>query len=187
MLRQRVAAGDELGQAAEGIMKSGALVPDEMVNRMVEDRIGQPDAARGFILDGYPRTVSQASLLARALEAKRIRTVVVHLKVEYNEIIARLAGRRQCPACGALYSSTSNGPEVCSKDGSKLILRDDDQEDVVLRRLQEYERQTTPVLEFLKNSGFPCLVIEAGARTPDAIAQEIAAAVAVEQLGVKRA
>src|SRR5271163_210358 len=95
MLRERVASGDELGKAVAGIMQSGGLVPDEMVNRLVEDRIAEPDAAEGFILDGYPRTVPQSRLLDSVLRGQGIRALVVHLKVDYNVIIARLSGRRQ--------------------------------------------------------------------------------------------
>src|SRR5215472_3016121 len=120
MLRAHMSAGDELGKEIAGVMQSGGLVPDETVNRMVEERIEQEDCKEGFILDGFPRTVSQAVLLNGLLETRQIHTVVVHLKVDYNVIISRIAGRRQCPTCGALYSVTSNAPtvsEVCDYDG----------------------------------------------------------------------
>src|SRR5258706_15318904 len=90
MLRERAALGDDLGRLAEAIMKSGALVPDEMVNRMVEDRIAQADCAAGFMLDGYPRTVTQAKLLMSLLRARGIVAWVVNLKVDYNVIVARI-------------------------------------------------------------------------------------------------
>ena len=112
MLRERVASGDGLGQEAASIMQSGGLVPDAMVNRMVEERIEQPDCEKGFILDGFPRTVEQARLLAGVLAAKGLNPLVMHLKVDYNVIVSRLSGRRQCPTCGALYSVTSNAPTV---------------------------------------------------------------------------
>ena len=159
MLRERVASGDELGKAVAGIMQSGGLVPDEMVNRLVEDRIAQPDAAEGFILDGYPRTVAQSSLLDSVLRGQGIRALVVHLKVDYNVIIARLSGRRQCPTCGALYSISSNSPvvsEVCDYDGSRLFVRNDDREEIVVQRLKAYDEQTAPVLEFLRSAGYRC-------------------------------
>jgi adenylate kinase len=176
MLRERVRSGDELGKAVAGIMQSGGLVPDEMVNRMVEDRIEQADAANGFMLDGYPRTVAQAALLDTVLRAKQIRTVVVHLKVDYDVIIARLSGRRQCPTCGALYSLSSNSPvvsEVCDYDGSKLLVRDDDREEIVVQRLKAYDQQTAPVLEFLKNAGYRCFDVLGENRPPQTIAREI--------------
>jgi len=182
MLRERVAlarekdSGDELGKAASVIMQAGGLVPDEMVNRMVEDRIELPDAARGFILDGYPRTVSQAQLLDCVFRAKQTGAVVVHLKVDYNVIIARLSGRRQCPTCGALYSVSANSPvvsEVCDYDGSRLFVRDDDREEVVTKRLQAYESQTAPVLECLKGIGYTIFDVQGESRAPQAIAREI--------------
>src|SRR6266852_221981 len=176
MLRERVASGDELGRAVAGMMQSGGLVPDDTVNRLVEERIEQPDCAHGFILDGYPRTVDQAKLLGTVLAAKGIRPVVVHLQVDYNVIIARLSGRRQCPTCGALYGVTSNSPEVsevCDYDGSKLVVRDDDRAEVVLERLRAYDRQTVPVLEFLKAAGYKMWVVKGADMPPQAIARQI--------------
>lgn len=181
MLRERVARskedeGDVLGRQLAEIMQSGGLVSDELVNRMVEERIAQPDAEKGFILDGYPRTVPQAKLLDCLLRTQRIRTVVVHLKVDYNVIIARLSGRRQCPNCGALYSLSPNSPavsEVCDYDGSRLIVRDDDREEVVVQRLKAYDLQTAPVLEFLRGAGYPCYDVQGEGRAPQAIAGEI--------------
>jgi adenylate kinase len=139
MLRERMAAGDSLGSAAAALMKSGGLVPDEIVNRMVEERIEEPDCAAGFILDGFPRTVDQARLLAGLLAAKNIHPVVVHLKVDYNVIVARISGRRLCPTCGALYSLASSAPsisEICDRCGSKLVIRDDDRRRMTGKRLR---------------------------------------------------
>jgi adenylate kinase len=177
MLRERVALKDALGSEVAGILQSGALVPDETVNRLVADRIEQPDCQHGFILDGYPRTVQQAEILSGLLQAKEIRTVVVHLKVDYNVIVARLAGRRQCPACGALYSLSPNAKmvsEVCDYDGSGLVIRDDDREEVVTARLQSYDRQTAPVLDYFRKSPYPCWELD-GAQPggPQAIAKRI--------------
>src|SRR5579871_1549450 len=163
MLRERVASGDALGLEVASVMQSGGLVPDETVNRMVEDRIEQPDCEKGFILDGFPRTVNQAKLLAGLLSSKGISPMVVHLKVDYNVVIARLSGRRQCPTCGALYSVSANSPavsEVCDYDGSRLIVRDDDREEVVLQRLKAYESLTAPVLGFLKEVGYPIFEVQ---------------------------
>jgi adenylate kinase len=176
MLRERVAAGDVLGQAASAIMKAGGLVPDEIVNKMVEERIEQPDCINGFILDGYPRTVNQAKLISGVLEAKKIAPVVVHLKVDYNVIIARLSGRRLCPTCGALYSVSPKTPvvsEVCDYDGSKLTVRDDDRPEVVSERLKAYDRQTSPVLECLRAEGFAVFEVDGAAASPLAIAKQI--------------
>jgi adenylate kinase len=177
MLRERVAQRDELGLQVERILQAGALVPDVTVNALVAERIEQPDCAPGFILDGYPRTVSQAEILAEVLRVREIRTVVVYLKVDYNVIVARLAGRRQCPVCGALYSLSPNAPtvsEVCDYDGSRLVVRDDDREEVVTERLKAYDRQTTPVLQYFRKAGFDCWEVDgAGAGGPQAIAQRI--------------
>lgn len=176
MLRERVASGDSLGQQVSGIMQSGGLVPDELVERMVEDRIEQPDGTAGFILDGFPRTVNQARLLAELLRAKGIDPLVIHLKVDYNVIIARLSGRRQCPTCGALYSVSSNQltvSESCDYDGSRLFVRDDDREDVVRARLKAYDNQTMPVLEFLRGAGYVACDVEGASRPPQTIAAEI--------------
>ncbi len=176
MLRERVASGDEIGRSVASLMQAGELVPDETVNRLVEERIEQPDCANGFILDGYPRTVQQAKLLAELLVLRPIRTVVIHLVVDYNVIIARISGRRQCQACGALYGVTSNAPKnpgVCDKDGTSLGIRDDDREEVVRERLKAYEQQTAPVLAYFKKSGIPCWNVEAADVAPQVIAQEI--------------
>ena len=177
MLRERVARRDELGLQVEKTLQAGALVPDATVNALVAERIEEPDCEPGFILDGYPRTVSQAEILAGMLKARAIATVVVHLKVDYNVIVARLAGRRQCPVCGALYSLSPNAPtvsEVCDYDGSTLVVRDDDREEVVTERMKGYDRQTTPVLEYFRASGFDVWEVDgAGAGGPQAIARLI--------------
>ena len=177
MLRERVARRDELGLQVESILQSGGLVPDVTVNALVADRIEQPDAKPGFILDGYPRTVSQAEILAEVLRSRGIRTVVVYLKVDYNVIVARLAGRRQCPVCGALYSLSPNAPtvsEVCDYDGSTLVVRDDDRPEVVTERMRGYDRQTSPVLEYFRASKFDVWEVDgAGAGGPQAIAKLI--------------
>jgi adenylate kinase len=176
MLRERADSHDPLGEAASAIMKSGGLVPDEIVNKMVEERIEEPDCVNGFILDGYPRTVNQAKLISGVLKGKRIAPVVVHLKVDYNVIIARLSGRRLCPTCGALYSVSSKTPvvsEVCDYDGSKLMVRDDDRPEVVAERLKAYDRQTSPVLECLREEGFAVCELDGAASSPLVIAKRI--------------
>src|ERR1700738_4294074 len=111
MLREHVHTEDEIGRQITDIMQSGKLAPDGLVNLLVEKRISEPDCERGFILDGYPRTVPQAMMLEKLLAVKGFQPVVVFLEVDYNKIVARLAGRRLCPQCGALYSLASNAPE----------------------------------------------------------------------------
>jgi adenylate kinase len=176
MLRAHQAAGDELGKEIAAVMQSGGLVSDETVNKMVEQRIQEPDCRKGFILDGFPRTVNQARLLAELLTAKRIAPVVVHLNVDYNVIISRIAGRRLCPTCGALTSVRSNAPmvsEVCDYDGSKMLVRDDDRPEVVRERLRAYEVQTAPVLDCLKQFHYSVVEVDGAGGSPQAIAAEI--------------
>ncbi len=158
MLRDQIASGYGMGKEAAALLNAGRLVPDELVNLIVGERTKRSDCEDGFILDGYPRSVGQAEWLAtRLLPSRGIRPVVVHLKVDYNKVIARLSGRRQCPYCGALYGAMRNRPRTegfCDLDGNRLEIRDDDREDVVRERLRSYDKQTTPVLEFLEGEGF---------------------------------
>lgn len=173
MLRAR---GSDIGRAVIATMHSGALVSDEVVNGMVEQRLSQKDAGRGFILDGYPRTKAQAGHLVRWFDARGIREVVIHLAVDYNIIIARLTGRRQCPVCGTLYNIASHPPQVdglCDKDGQKLVIREDDQEAVIRERLDAYERQTRPVLDFLRSAGRRVEEVDASSGTPERIFEKI--------------
>ena len=178
MLRDHVARRTDLGVQIGEMMQSGKLVPDEMVNRLVEVRIAEPDCGRGFILDGYPRTIPQAGMLEKLLAAKGFTPVVVYLEVDYNRIVARLAGRRLCPVCGALYSLASNAPEismVCDYDGATLVIRDDDREEVIRERLEAYDRQTLPLLDYFRKSGYPFHGVEASEGSPQAIAGRIEA------------
>jgi adenylate kinase len=143
---------------------------------MVEERLSRKDAAAGFILDGYPRTREQASHVCRWFDARNIREVVIHLAVDYNIIIARLTGRRQCPVCGTLYNIASQPPQVdelCDRDGQKLVIREDDRESVIRERLDAYERQTRPVLDFMRSAGRQVVEVDASTDTPEKIFQKI--------------
>jgi adenylate kinase len=156
MLRERIASADPLGRQVRELMQAGYLVPDEVVNQLVEDRISRPDCEAGFILDGYPRTLQQAEVLEASLKRHGYQPVVIHLKVDYTKIIRRIAGRRQCPVCGTLYNLSSNPPQradICDRDGAGLAIREDDKESVIRERLESYERKTRPVLEFFAASG----------------------------------
>jgi adenylate kinase len=157
-------------------MQSGALVRDEVVNRMVEERLSEPDAATGFVLDGYPRTTPQAEHLSRWLDSRGVHEVVIYLAVDYNVVIARLTGRRQCPRCGTLYNLATKRPrvdETCDLDGEKLVIRADDNEAVIRERLDQYERQTQPVLEYFRSAGRPVVEVDASNDPPEQVFKKI--------------
>ncbi len=181
MLRTHILRQDEIGQQAERLLKSGKLVPDELVNRLVEQRLAEPDACGGMILDGYPRTLNQAGVVLELLGKSGFRAVVVHLVVDYEKIVARLSGRLQCPVCGTLYNLTTNPPKkpgVCDLDGSLLVTRQDDQASVIRERLEQYDRQTVPILNFFRESGVPMFEVEASGLKPDEIMARICGSLA---------
>lgn len=181
MLRERVALGDALGRRVESMMKAGELVPDDAVNRMVEDRILLEDCTAGFILDGYPRTVSQAEWLAKRLGQLGMWPMVVHLEVDYNVIVTRISGRRQCPVCGTLYNLAQDPHRVaCDLEGARLEIREDDREEVVRERLRAYDRQTAPVLAFFKQAGYPVWDVQGDGAPPETIAARVEEMVAQE-------
>jgi adenylate kinase len=182
MLRERIAQGTELGLRVAAKMQAGSLVLDDVVNEMVASRLAEPDAANGFILDGYPRTTPQAQFLSDWLDQRGIREVVIHLAVDYNSIIARLTGRRQCPLCGTLYNIGTRPPKVegvCDLDGTKLVIRNDDREEVIRERLHAYEQQTRPVLEFYRKTGRELLEVDASSDPPDVVFEKICQALDV--------
>jgi adenylate kinase len=176
MLREHIRRGDEIGRSIEQIMRAGSLVPDELVNELVAIRLDEPDTDHGFILDGYPRTVSQGEVLLGLLDRKNAEAVVIHLIVDYNVIIARITGRRQCPKCGTLYNLLSRPPKVpghCDLEGEPLIVREDDREEVIRERLEAYERQTTPLIEFFRETGRRMYEIDASRLTPQSLSDRI--------------
>ena len=175
MLRHHIELGDALGQEVKATMHAGILVPDRLVDRLVEHRIDQPDARAGFILDGYPRTIPQAGAMRKLFQERGIAPLVVHLKVDYNRVINRLSGRRVCPVCGTLYSLGSNPPRIegiCDNDGARLVAREDDSEPVIRRRLEEYDLQTKPLIEYFGRYGIPYQEIDAEGN-PQAIVERI--------------
>ena len=149
ILRANVARGTELGTKAKAVMERGELVSDDLVNAMVADRLRWPDAERGFILDGFPRTVAQAEWLDKELAAGSRRTpVVISVDVGYNQLLQRLTGRRACPVDGKIYNIYSQPPQnngVCDVCGTQLFQRVDDTEEVISERIKSYERQTLPL------------------------------------------
>ena len=154
MLREAVAAGSPLGREAKGYMEQGALVPDDVIIRMMAERLGVADAGRGFILDGFPRTIAQAEALARLLkDLGQTLDTVVYFDVSEPELLRRLTGRRVCRACGHSYHLTSNPPKragVCDACGGELYQRDDDGEATVRNRLEVYRRLTAPLLDYYR-------------------------------------
>jgi len=176
MLRDMLRSGSEAEKAMGATMHTGGLVPDGLVNQMVRERLSEPDAAKGFILDGYPRTLDQAGHLAEWLVGRGIHEVVIHLAVDYNIIIARLTGRRQCPRCGTLYNVSSHPPRVdgvCDLDGERLVIRDDDSETVIRGRLDAYDRQTRPVLEYFRTSGHRVIQVDADDDPPEMVHRKV--------------
>ena len=176
MLRGMSEADNALAPEVVELMHAGRLVPDEMVNRLVEGRLSRGDCAAGAILDGFPRTVAQAAVLQVMLDRLGFVQLVIHLKVDYTKVIARIAGRRQCPRCGALYNLAANPPRVpgiCDRDGETLVIREDDRESVVRERLEAYERLTHPVLEFFAASGRSYCEIEASEALPQEVLEKI--------------
>ncbi len=157
MLRAAVKAGTQLGLEAKKYMDKGELVPDEVVIGLVKERLQEPDCAKGFMLDGFPRTVAQAEVLDKELEAmgKSIDHVIC-IEVPSEELIARLTGRRTCKECGAGYHLKFDPPKVdnvCDKCGGELYQRDDDNEETVKARLKVYEEQTFPLIEYYDKQG----------------------------------
>ncbi len=153
ILRENVKAGTGLGQEVKAVMDSGKLVSDQLVNRVVEDRLRRPDCARGVILDGYPRTLEQAQVLEGVLAKLSLETVILNLTVDYEIIVRRLGARRSCPVCGTVYNLVSKRPKsvgVCDVEGAALITRDDDKEEVIRRRLAAYDEQTQPLVDFYR-------------------------------------
>ena len=148
MLRSAVKAGTELGMMAKKIMDTGGLVSDDIIINLVKDRISQPDCNKGFLLDGFPRTIPQADAMKQA--GVQI-DYVIEIDVDDAEIIKRMSGRRVHPASGRTYHIEYNPPKVADKDdetGDALIQRDDDKEETVRKRLNVYHDQTEPLIDY---------------------------------------
>lgn len=157
MLRDAVSRATPLGRMVQPIMERGELVPDDLVMKMVEERLEQEDCAGGFVFDGFPRTLPQAEQLDRILERKGFgKPIVVDFCVSPDKLLRRLAGRWMCSVGGEIYNvydAPPKVPGVCDRDGGKLVQRPDDRPEVVRDRLAAYERQTKPLAEYYRRQG----------------------------------
>jgi adenylate kinase len=175
MLREAMAAGTPLGREAKHYYDRGELVPDDVILKMVAERLGQPDAVQGFILDGFPRTIAQADGLGAMLETLGHKVDgVIYLDVSEPELIRRLTGRRLCRRCQTPFHVVSAPPKregVCDKCGGELYQRVDDSEATVRNRLEVYERQTAPLLDYYRQRGL--LRTISGEGTVDKIRQDL--------------
>ncbi len=175
ILREAVAKGTELGKKAKEYMDKGELVPDEVVIGIVKERLAQPDCEKGFILDGFPRTLKQAEALDEILEDmnKKI-DAVINISVPDEEIIKRIVYRRVCKNCGAVYNLIYSPPKEdnkCDKCGGELYQRDDDKEETVKERLRVYKEQTQPLIDYYRNKGV--LFDVDGTKTIDEVWEQI--------------
>ena len=157
MLREAVKKGTEMGRKAKVFMDQGGLVPDDVVIGIVRDRLRDQDCDKGFILDGFPRTIPQAQALDRTVKelGKEI-TSVLSLEVDEEEIMQRLSGRRTCSGCGAMYHVRFNPPKAegrCDKCAGTLLQRDDDKEETIRTRLVNYKKSTEPLIEYYRKTG----------------------------------
>jgi adenylate kinase len=158
MLRAAVAKGTEVGREAKAVMERGALVSDEIINRIVAERIDEPDCAEGFILDGFPRTTAQAEALDRMLEERGLHLdAVIEFAVDNAALVERIAGRFSCAKCGTGYHDTfkpTTVPGVCDVCGStEFVRRKDDNAETVKARLEAYDAQTAPLLPYYRAKG----------------------------------
>ncbi len=158
LLRANVAQGTKLGQVAKEIMGRGELVPDSLVNEMVAVRLLEPDTTRGYILDGFPRTLGQANWLdgRLAVQVESLPVVAVSIQVNYNQLLRRITGRRNCPVCQTIYNIYMNPPKndgFCDVEGAVLVQRADDTEEVFKERMRAYAALTAPVVDHYREMG----------------------------------
>lgn len=157
ILREEVKKGSALGREAKSYMDKGELVPDKLIIDIILKRLDEGGASKGYILDGFPRTVAQAAAFTSALSERDERVdSVISIEVERGELIRRLSGRRTCVECGAMFHVHFDPPRrdaVCDKCGGKLIRRDDDNEETVANRLEVYRKQTEPLINYYEGSG----------------------------------
>jgi adenylate kinase len=172
ILRDAIRADTPVGRKVQATMARGELVDDETMIEIVRERLAQPDARDGVLLDGFPRTVRQAEALDRLMqEADQGAPVVLDVRVPFQELVRRLGGRRICEACGANADPFGPGISRCGACGGLLVQRTDDNRDVVSERLRVYERQTFPLVEYYQ--GRPTFRVVNGAQTPERVAADM--------------
>jgi adenylate kinase len=180
ILRAAVRTGTTLGKRADGYMRAGELVPDELIDDLMAERLAQPDTRSGFILDGYPRTGGQAHALTEALGGPQLNlTAAVEFEASDAEVVRRLSGRRSCPACGCVYHVEFGPPAQsgrCDRDGEQLVRRDDDEPETIHNRLAVYRRDTRPVADYYRELGV-LLPVDA-AREPGEVQASLRASLA---------
>jgi adenylate kinase len=184
ILREAVANGSELGKQAKEYMDAGELVPDELINNVIAERLDSGEADDGFLLDGFPRTIGQAEMLDETLKGRgRKLTGTLLIEAPDEDVVQRLSGRRTCAKGGHVYHVDFDPPkndEVCDQDGSRLIQRDDDKPETVRKRLSVYHDQTEPLIEWYEDKGL--LLRFDGTRTPDEVHDLIRATLATKRL-----
>ena len=152
IFRSNIKNGTELGKKVQGILASGALVPDEVTIEMVRARLGEDDTSSGYILDGFPRTIAQAEALSDMDEID----AVINFVLDDEEVVKRLSGRRLCPSTGRIYHIVSNPPKkegIDDETGEPLIQRDDDKPEAIMHRLEVYRAETAPLIDYYKEKG----------------------------------
>jgi adenylate kinase len=184
ILRAAIDAESELGREAKAYVDKGELVPDDLVCRVIEERLDSGEADDGFLLDGFPRTTPQAEMLEGALDSRgRLLTAVLLIEVDDDEVIRRLSGRRQCVKNGHVYHLEFDPPKnegICDQDGSRLVQRDDDKPETIRKRLSVYHEQTAPLVDWYEERGL--LRRFDGTRTPDEVHARIRATLATLRL-----
>ena len=184
ILREAVAEESELGKEAKKYMDEGELVPDELINRVIAERLDSGEADNGFLLDGFPRTIGQAEMLEETLESRgRELSGVLLIEAPDDEVVRRLSGRRTCAKNSHVYHVDFDPPKnegVCDQDGSRLIQRDDDKPETVRKRLAVYHDQTEPLIKWYQDRGL--LRRFEGTRPPDEVHDRIRATLATKRL-----
>jgi adenylate kinase len=184
ILREAVAEESQLGREAKKYMDEGELVPDELINKVIAERLDSGEADDGFLLDGFPRTIGQAEMLEKTLEGRgRELSGVLLIEAPDDEVVRRLSGRRTCAKNSHVYHVDFDPPKnegVCDQDGSRLIQRDDDKPDTVRKRLSVYHDQTEPLIQWYDDRGL--LRRFEGTRPPDEVHDRIRATLATKRL-----